>query len=329
MLKVAIVGTGWWGKELARAAVSLPETIELAGCYSLSGKECADFRAAYGGKIFASYADILADRGIDAVMLATPHSTHCEQIIQAARAGKHVFCEKPLTLSVETASRAIKACAEHGVVLGVGHNRRYMQSVRRVKSLLEAGECGQVLHIEANYSGNGGFRYPASHWRSQRSEMPSGGIAPMALHAVDTFTWILGPVVRLMSIAKRQVVPVDIDDTSVTVFELESGITGSLGSLMAVPTASYVRFYGTKAILEARMNFSELILMPVDPDRPQVREFYTRDDSLQQEVRALAAACAGKAPFPIRPEEALRNVAVMEAIRTSAEAGGTWVRVSV
>jgi predicted dehydrogenase len=328
MLKVAVVGTGWWGRELARAAVSLPETIELAGCYSLSAKECADFRAAYGGRIFASYADILTDHGIDAVVLATPHSTHCEQIIQAARAGKHVFCEKPLTLSVETACRAIKACAEQGVVLGVGHNRRYMPGVSRMKSLLEAGECGRVLHIEANYSGNGGFRYPAGHWRSQRSEMPCGGIAPMALHAVDTFTWMLGPIKRLMSIAKRQVVPVDIDDTSVTVFELESGITGSLGSLMAVPMSSYVRFYGTRAILDARANFSELIIMPVDPGRPQVREYYTDDDSLQQQLRALADACAGRSSFPIRPEEALRNVAVMEAIRNSAEAGGTWVRLS-
>ncbi|OGA30016.1 MAG: hypothetical protein A3I01_12635 [Betaproteobacteria bacterium RIFCSPLOWO2_02_FULL_65_24] len=328
MLKVAVVGTGWWGKELAGAAAALPEVIELAGCYSLSEKECAEFAKAFGGRIYASYDEILADRSVGAVLLATPHSTHCEQIVQAAAAAKNVFCEKPLTLSVETANRAITACRNAGVVLAVGHNRRYLQSVKRLKSLVDSGECGRVLHVEANYSGNGGLRYPAGHWRSQRSEMPSGGIAPMALHAVDTFTWILGPITRLMSIAKRQVVPVDIDDTSVTVFELENGITGTLGSLMAVPTSSYVRIYGTQAILDARSNFSELTILPVEPGRPQVRELYTIDDSLQNELRALADACAGTSPYPLSPEEARRNVAVVEAIRTSAEAGGTWVRVA-
>jgi predicted dehydrogenase len=328
MLRVAVVGTGWWGKELAKAAVAPPGVVELAGCYSLSEKECAEFRAAFGGKIYGGYDDILADPGIGAVILATPHSTHCEQIVQAASAGKNVFCEKPLTLTVETAHRAIKACRDAGVVLAVGHNRRYLASVKRLKALIDGGECGRVLHVEANYSGNGGLRYPPGHWRSQRSEMPSGGIAPMALHAVDTFTWILGPVVRLMSIAKRQVVPVDIDDTSVTVFELESGITGTLGSLMAVPTCSYVRIYGTRAILDARANFSELTIMPVEPARPQVRELYSVDDSLQQELRLLAEACAGGAPYPLRPEEALRNVAVLEAIRISAEAGGSWTQVA-
>jgi predicted dehydrogenase len=130
-----------------------------------------------------------------------------------------------------------------------------------------------------------------------------------------------------MSIAKRQVVPVDIDDTSVTVFELESGVTGTLSSLMAVPTSSFVRIYGTKAIADTRANFSEITLLPVEPNRPQLREIYAGDDSLQQELRALADACAGKAPFPIAPREARRNVAVLEAIRISAESGGTWVKV--
>jgi predicted dehydrogenase len=123
------------------------------------------------------------------------------------------------------------------------------------------------------------------------------------------------------------VVPVDIDDTSVTVFELDNGITGALSSLMAVPTSSYVRFYGTKAIIDARANFSELTISPVDPSQPTLRETYAGDDSLQQELRALAEACAGRAPYPVKPQEALRNVAVLEAIRTSAEAGGTWVQV--
>ena len=107
MLRLAIVGTGWWGMELGKAAHSLPGTVDVAGCFSLSETECAAFQAGFGGKIFGSFEDILADTDVDAVFLATPHSLHWRQIIAAAEAGKHVFVEKPMALTVETASAAV------------------------------------------------------------------------------------------------------------------------------------------------------------------------------------------------------------------------------
>jgi predicted dehydrogenase len=327
MLSIAIVGTGWWGMELGKAAKAVPERIDLAGCFSLSEKECAAFKAAYGGKVFSSYEEILADPKIGAVLLATPHSAHWTQIIQAAKAKKHVFCEKPLTLNVETGQKALDACKAAGVVLAVGHNRRYLPGARRMKQIIDAGELGKVLHIEASYAGNGAFSRPATHWRSKREEMPCGGLAPMALHVVDTFTWLLGPVDKVACLSKRQVSPVDIDDTCASLFELKSGATGFLSSLMAGPMASHLRIFGSQATLEARNNWSELTFTPLDAKQPQTRLTFAGDDTLQQELLALDDAIAGKAPYPIRPEEALRNVAVMETMRKSSESGGAWLKV--
>src|ERR1700761_5814106 len=124
MLRLAFIGTGWWGKELAQAAKSLPEIFEIAGCSALTEKERQDFCAVFGGQGYASFEAALADPKIDAVLLATPHTLHWRQIVAAAEAKKHVFCEKPLTLTVETARKAIAACAANGVALGIGHNRR-------------------------------------------------------------------------------------------------------------------------------------------------------------------------------------------------------------
>src|SRR5688572_3561210 len=132
MIKVAVVGTGWWGMELGKAAKSVPESASIAGCFSLSKEECAAFQSQFGGRIFDSYEQILADSGVDAVMLATPHSTHSGQIVQAAKAGKHVFCEKPFTLNVESGRTAMEACERAKVVLAVGHNRRYLPGARRM-----------------------------------------------------------------------------------------------------------------------------------------------------------------------------------------------------
>ena len=328
MLNMVIVGTGWWGMELGKAAHALPDVADVKGCFSLSQAECEKFQATMGGKIYGSFDDVLSDESVDAVFLATPHSMHWEQIIAVANAGKQVFCEKPMTLTVETASAAIRACEANSVVLGVGHNRRYSPVARKMKSMIDAGECGQIIHAEGNYSGNSAFDYPPDYWRAQRSELPGGSLTPMALHIVDTMTWLLGPVARLTAIVKRQALPLDLDDTTAVLFELNSGVTASLGTLFAVPQSSYLKIYGTKANLEARNNYTELVVTTADVNQPETRLTFTVDDTLQSEISAFADACAGKADFPICPIEALRNVAVVEAIKTSSEANGAWQDVA-
>ena len=327
MLRFAYIGTGWWGMELAKNSLALKDIIEIAGCCTLIDKEAETFRAQFGGKRFPRYEDALADPEIDAVLLATPHSLHWTQIIAAAKAKKNVFVEKPLALTVETGQQAVKAAEDAHIALGIGHNRRYSQVARTMKQMVESGQCGKILHVEANYSSAGGMHYVPGMWRAKREECPGGGIAPMALHVVDTLTWILGPVARIASICKRQAVRVELDDTSASLFELESGITGTLGCVFASAMNATLKFYGTKCNLEARDNFKELIVTPVDPKEPVTRLRYEIDDTVQQELRAFAESCANRTKFPVRPAEALHNVAVMQSIIASSDQGGAWVKL--
>lgn len=325
MLRIAIIGTGWWGNELAKAARSLPALYEIHGCFSREARLAETFRTNFGGMIYESVENCLLDQSVDAVFLATPHSTHADQIIAAAKARKHVFVEKPMTLTVASGKAAIAACAANRVTLGIGHNRRYSPVARQMKAMIQDGSLGQVLHVEGNYSSPGGTRYVAGQWRAQREECPGGGIAPMGLHIIDTMSWLLGPVARLASLCKRQVLTVAIDDTSACLFELASGVTGTLGCIFAAPVTSYLRIYGTRANIEARDDFKELIVEPLDRKEPVTRQHFAIDDTLPAELRAFAAACAGEAAFPVRPEEALHNVAVMEAIAASSAANGAFV----
>ena len=328
MLKVVVIGTGWWGMELGKAAKGRPDKVELGGCCSLSEPECARFIAAYGGKRWSTYEEVLADKSVGAVMLATPHSLHWTQILAAAEAGKHVFCEKPFTLSVDTASKAIRACEKAKVVLAVGHNRRFLPGPRKMKAMIDGGELGTIIHVDAHYSGNIEGRYPKDHWRVQQSEIPAGSTTPMGLHVVDTLTWLLGPVARLTAITKHQALSYPLDDTCAALFELNSGVTGQYSAHLAVSMSSMLKVYGTKANIESRNAFSELTIEPTDATKP--REFlrYTHDESLQLEVAALADAAAGGAPYPVKPVEALRNIAVLEAIMISAASGNAWVPVA-
>jgi predicted dehydrogenase len=327
MQRFAYIGTGWWGMELARNSLALKELIEIAGCCTLVEKEAAAFHAQFGGKIYPHYEDALADSNVDAVLLATPHSLHWTQIIAAAKAKKNVFVEKPLALTVETGQQAVKAIEDAHLALGIGHNRRHSKVARTMKEMVESGACGKILHVEANYSSAGSMHYVPGMWRAKREECPGGGLAPMALHVIDTLTWIMGPIARLSGIAKRQAVKVELDDTAAALFELEGGATGTLGCVFASGMNATLKFYGTKSNIEARDNFKELIVTPVDPKEPVTRLRYEIDDTVQQELKAFAEACANKTKFPVRPNEALHNVAVMQAIMESSDKGGAWVNL--
>jgi predicted dehydrogenase len=328
-LTCAFVGTGWWGAELAKGAASVADGIRIAGFFSLDEAACRKFSEQYGGAVFASFEDILQDPSIQALVVATPHSQHASQVIAAAKAGKHVFVEKPLALDVRSAKDAFAACAKADRVLAVGHNRRFMPGARKIRELLP--RCGRILHVEAHYSGDLMMRLPAAHWRLKRAEMPAAGMAPMGLHMVDMVQWLLGPIARVSAIVKRQAEwtnGADLDDTCAALFELESGATGSLASHLATRTTVDLRLYGTQARLEARGDPAAVTRFPATvtlfPTQGKDETWtFEGDDSVAQELAAFADACAGRAPYPITPEEAIRNVAVMQAMQAS---GGTFVR---
>src|SRR5262249_11265705 len=122
-LRVASVGTGRWAGTLTEAAAQDTGMVIVA-CTSRSAGRRADFARKYGCRAVSSSEAVLTDPEIEPVMIATPHSLHAEQIVAAARAGKHVFVDKPFTLTVADARRATEACRKAGVVLAVGHQRR-------------------------------------------------------------------------------------------------------------------------------------------------------------------------------------------------------------
>ena len=113
-VRLASVGLGWWGNVLAEAEVT--GGAEIAGGFARTSETRDAFTSKQGGKPYASFEELLADAEVDGVLLATPHTAHVDQIVAAAEAGKHVFIEKPLTLEVAGAKRAIAAAeAAEGV----------------------------------------------------------------------------------------------------------------------------------------------------------------------------------------------------------------------
>ena len=325
MLRAASIGMGWWSDELADAAQDKSDAIRIVTCFTRSEERRATFAQKYGTAQHQSYEAVLADDSVDAVILTTPHSIHAEQAIAAAAAGKHVFCEKPFTLTRASAQAAVDACAEAGVVLAVGQNRRYHSATRALKAMLEAGDFGTVLHAEANFSVPSALSYTTEHWRSNRIESPAGSITGLGIHMIDALVYLLGPIARAAAQAHRRAVPVDIDDTTSVLFAFESGVSAYLGTFFACPHTSYINVYGTGGNAFAQIDNSQLTVHPADGPAREVP--IEPLDTLRLELDEFAAACAGEARFTVPPEEAVHGIAVMEAL-VEAAATGRWVDVA-
>src|SRR5690349_1210256 len=115
MLSAAIVGLGRWGRNLVEAVQGRSDRIRFTHAVVRRPEEAREFAARHALGVSTDFAAMLADREVQAVVLTTPHSLHVEQIVAAAAAGKPVFCEKPLALTLADAERAISACRRAGV----------------------------------------------------------------------------------------------------------------------------------------------------------------------------------------------------------------------
>lgn len=319
MLKAAIYGLGRWGNRLTDAVRASSE-IRIVKGVSRDPARHAEYSAKYGIPVVASYDEVLADPQVDAVVLATPHSMHHAQIVQAARAGKHIYVEKPFTLTRVSAEEAVAACRAAGVTLSVGFNRRHAPAFVEMLRRIRAGEIGDVLHLEGQFSGSTGYNLKAGNWRSTRSEAPGGGMTARGIHTLDAMIQIAGLVNEVYAHSGRRKLPagIDIDDTTSMLLKFAGGSTGYLATIFVTGELWRVHAFGSKGWLEMRGD-TELVSCAVD-GKPE-RLALAAVDKEQLTLEAFAAGVAAKKAFVVPPEQVINGIAVLEAIVTSSGSG--------
>jgi predicted dehydrogenase len=319
MLNAAIYGLGRWGNRLVES-VQGSSKIRFVKGISREPEKHKEFSQKTGIKIVSSYGRVLKDPEVGAVVLATPHSLHMKQIIQAAKAGKHVFVEKPFTLTRKTAEKAVEACKTAGVTLGIGFNRRYAPSFVEMMSRIGAGAIGDVLHVEATHSGPTGYGLKPGTWRSDRAETPGGGMTARGVHTLDAMIRIAGPVKSIYALSDKRKLPaeIDIDDTTSMLLKFAGGATGHLSTVFVTADLYRVFVFGSKGWLEARGD-TELVMRGLE-GQPE-RATLTAVDKEKAELEAFADAVAEKNNFVVPADEAINGVAVLEAIEVSAKRG--------
>ena len=169
MINAAIIGLGRWGQNLVNSVQGKSDAIRFVAGATRTIARAEAYARQQGIALHDSYERVLADPKVDAVVLATPHTQHAEQVVAAARAGKHVFTEKPLALTAKSAVAALRACTKAGVTLAVGYNWRFQPALQEIARMLADGRLGKLLHIEGNFCGPSVYRFGRDHWRQDRN----------------------------------------------------------------------------------------------------------------------------------------------------------------
>jgi predicted dehydrogenase len=325
MLDAAIVGMGRWGRVLVDSVQGKSEAIRFVAGATGTPDKAAAYAAEKGIALHPSYEAVLADPRVKAVVLASPHSMHAAQVIAAAKAGKHVFVEKPFTLTKEDAEAAVAATTASGVTMALGHNRRFLPAAQKLQAMIAGGELGTLLHIEGNISGAGALAYKPGMWRADRTESPAGGMAGMGIHMVDMFQMLCGGMESVTVISHARALTNGLDDTTAMLLRFRSGMTGTLATLAATPRLWRVQVFGTAAWVE--MWGQDKLVIGREGQKHEHIRFETADIE-RAELEAFAAAAAGGAPYPLSLAEAVHSAAVFEAIARGANDGtGRWIAV--
>ena len=316
MINAAIVGLGGWGRILVDSVQGKSDLIQFTAGVTRTVSKAADYAAQQGFPLGDDYQAVLSDPAIDAVVLATPHTQHAEQIKQAAAAGKHILVEKPFTLTKASAEESVAAARAAGVVLALGHNRRFMPSWAELKKRIGDGALGTILHAETNFCGSSALRFQPGSWRADRTESPAGGMGAMGIHMVDTLIGMFGRIEKVHCWSLRRATQVDVDDTTSMLFGFENGMTGYLATHAATTPTQRILVFGSKGTAEIRQerHFEA---------RPLEGEVETIDfgpfDKERTELDAFATAISGGDAYPVPLDEAIHGIAVFDAVVRSAE----------
>jgi len=325
MLNVAVIGMGWWGKTLVTAMKRSPKFRVAKGVKRNPASE-ADFARANDFEIISDYGAVLADPNIQAVVLCTPHTLHTAQIIAAADAGKHVFCEKPLSLTRADAERAIEAVNRNRVAIGVGHERRFEPPILDLMRTVKSGELGVPLQVEANFSQDKFLTLPADNWRLTPDEAPAGPMTATGIHILDLSVGVFGEAESALCSVRQLGSELANGDTLSALVSFRKGGHALLSAILATPFDGRFAVYCSKGWIEVRDKAHPAtpegwtMTKVVTGDKRTVSE-YPPASSVLANLEAFADAAEGRIPYPVSQQEMVANIAALEAIVESAKSG--------
>jgi predicted dehydrogenase len=316
---------GWWGKIIV-PLLKKSSKLKVEKVVEVNPAAVSEFARVHDVQVLPDFATVLHDPAVQAVVLCTPHTQHTEQIIAAANAGKHVFCEKPLSMTRADVLRAVEAVNANRVTLGVGHERRFEPPIIELMRIVKSGQLGTPLQVEANFNQDKFLSLPSDNWRLSGKEAPAGPMTATGIHLLDLSVGVFGAAERVYASVKQLGSQLVNGDTLAILVSFKNGGHALISAILATPFDGRFAVYCNKGWIEVR-----------DKTHPEAPEGWLMTTCLQggkrthveyppagnvlANLEAFADAAEGLAPYPVPQHEMIANISALEAIFKSAQTG--------
>jgi predicted dehydrogenase len=340
-VQVGIVGLGRWAKVLTRAAAK-SDRIKIVAGYSRSEEKRTAFAGEMGVPAASSMAELLARPEIKGIILTVPNEQHLPVAAEVAKAGKHVYTEKPIASTLEEGLQIEALQRTYGITVTVGHSARLMAGMRKIREAIESGELGKVAFIEANFSNERALELTPKTWRWYKDKAPGGPLSQLAIHMFDVVHYLGGDMVEASSMAsKLSPVGAEVDDQSMTLIKFADGKLGYVGSCWTSPGIFAVRVFGAKGLMHYEIDFGtwdtpdklhdkSVLYIQRGKDGYASREELTipPSDMFRTELEMFAESCRTGKAGELSAHNGNVAVAVVYAALRSIQQGGKSIRIA-
>ena len=261
-IKIGIIGCGKIAQVRHIPEYAANPHAEIYGFYDINQARAQELAQKYGGKVFASYEELLADPAIEAVSVCVANHAHAEISIAALKAGKHVLCEKPMAVTLEDCEAMVAAAEVSGKYLMIGQNQRLAKAHSKAKELIEQGAIGKVLTFRTIFGHGGPETWsidPGSNvWFFDKTKAAMGAMADLGIHKTDMIQYVLdSKIVKtqavLTTLDKKDATGnlIGVDDNAICIYQMENGVIGTMTASWTYYAAedNTTVIYGTKGEL--------------------------------------------------------------------------------
>ncbi len=330
-LKWGVIGCGGIADRRTIPGMLLANNAECVAVMDLSEERATQVREKYNfAKSFNSVDDILAEKDIDAVYIATPVFCHKEQVFKAADAGKHILLEKPMGITAQEAEEMSEYCSKKGVLLGVGFMMRFHDVHQKIKAELEKGTIGEIVSAYAKFN----CWYPASKdlWRQTKAFSGGGAMMDMGIHCIDLLQYMTGlKTTCVTGMSGNQIFEYpDTEDAASAVLRMENGSLFTIEANFNIPDSiggCKFEIYGTKGRISATGTIAQEEIGNVELVKEEngviISEEikYTSGNMYTKEIEQFSEAVMNKTEAPVTATQAIFNQKIIEAVYESEETG--------
>jgi len=339
-VKWGVIGTcGIADRRTIPEGIIPAENAKLVALMDIDEARLKKVAEKYGGiRYYTKEDDLINDPEVEAIYIATPTYLHHPQVLKAARAGKHILCEKPMAMNLDQAGEMMRVCEENRVKFTLDYMMRYHSHHRKIKELIDEGALGTLVMGRAQLT----CWYPPTEgaWR-QRFEFGGGGsLIDMGTHCIDLLEMFMGKAVEVFCYTGHLVQDYPVEDTAVVVLKFESGAVGVVDNHFNIPDAASenrLEVYGSKGSILARgtigQDSSGSMIGRIEKEVAEYQAAQRREEIKEEEIPVKLAniyqaeiedfsrcILEDKAPF-FPPELGLRNLKIALAAYQSAKEG--------